>query len=99
MGPAREALGTIADLIVANEPLLEATIARAVLTSLGKVTLPIATLEDLVLLKLDANRPRDVEDVLSIKDAFGGTLDLAYARRQADAAGADLRRRLDRYFP
>lgn len=98
-GPPGRPKGTIADLIVANEPLLEDAIARATPTKFGAATLPMATLEDLVLMKLDANRPRDIEDVLSIKDAFGDVLDLVYARRQADAVGNDVRHRLDLYFP
>lgn len=98
-GPPGRPTGTIADLIVANEPLLDDAIARATPTTFGAATLRMATLEDLVLMKLDANRPRDIEDVLSIKDAFGDSLDLAYARRQADVAGKDVRHRLDLYFP
>ena len=53
-------------------------------------------LEDLVLLKLDANRPVDIDDILSIKDAFGATLDYAYLDSWADQLR--IRDRLDLYF-
>lgn len=98
-GPPGRPNGTVADLIVANEPYLDAVLARATPAKFGSTSLQMATLEDLVLLKLDADRPRDIEDVLSIKDAFGDTLDHEYLRRQADAIGDDVRRRLDLYFP
>lgn len=41
----------------------------------------------------------DLDDAIAIKDALGERLDLAYVRRQADAAGPAVRRRLDLMFP
>jgi hypothetical protein len=98
-GPPGKPKGTIADLIVANDPFLHRAMARATPVAVGKTTLPVATLEDLILQKLDADRPRDVEDVLSIKTAFADSLDLAYVRGQADVMGERVRSRVDLYFP
>ena len=46
-------------------------------------------------MKIEANRPIDMDDAIGIKDAFAEKLDLAYLRGQADALGPDVRRRLD----
>lgn len=46
-------------------------------------------------MKIEANRPIDLDDVIAIKDAFGDRLDLVYVRAQADRLGQDVRRRLD----
>jgi hypothetical protein len=48
-------------------------------------------------LKLEADRPVDIDDVLAIKDARGDQLDMRYLRSQADQLG--LRGKLDLYFP
>ena len=53
-------------------------IERAELESLGNVRLPVATAEDLILLKLIAGRPRDVEDVNGVVLRHAGTLDWDY---------------------
>lgn len=84
------------DVILADSDLLAAVVARATPVSFEETVLPVATLEDLVLLKLDANRPIDIDDVLSIKDAFGAALDYVYLRDAATRAG--ILDRLDLYF-
>ena len=84
------------DILFADNPYYEQILSRADPVELGGVTLPVATAEDLVLLKLEANRPSDIEDILSIKDGLGATLDMGYLRSQADALG--LRRIFDLYF-
>lgn len=84
------------DIIFADGEMLARVVERATPVSFGGLMLPVATLEDLVLLKLDANRPVDIDDVLSIKDAFGATLDFAYLQRCADELR--IRDRLDLYF-
>ena len=58
----------------------------------------MATVEDLLVMKLDANRPLDLDDAIAIKDAFAEKLDLAYVRRQADSAGAPVRTRFEVMF-
>lgn len=84
------------DVILADNEYLQQVVERATPVTLAGSDLPVATLEDLVLLKLDANRPLDIDDVLSIKDAFGASLDFAYLEKWADRLR--LRDRLDLYF-
>lgn len=97
-GPPGRPGGTIADLIVADVPYLQEAVARATPVSFSGLELPMATVEDLLVMKLDANRPLDLDDAIAIKDAFAQKLDLAYVRRQADSAGAPVRRRFEVMF-
>lgn len=85
-GPVgRESFG--ADLIFVDSPFLARVVARATPVSVGTFTLPVATLEDLLLLKLEAGRGIDLDDAIAIKDAFEETLDRAYLAEQADTLG------------
>ena len=81
------ATGPDVDLLLAGDPFLARTIARATPLPLGPCTLPVATLEDLLLMKLEANRPVDLDDALAIKDAAGPALDRAYVAAQAESLG------------
>ncbi|MBI4819929.1 MAG: hypothetical protein HY791_26885 [Deltaproteobacteria bacterium] len=95
--PASEGDGGFgADLIFADGPFLERVIARATAVDLAGVSLPVAQVEDLVVLKLEAGRPIDIEDVFAIRDAFGDRLDLALVRAEARALG--LSDRVELYF-
>lgn len=79
--------GVRVDLLFATDPLSESVLRRATDETLLGVTLSVATVEDLLLMKLEANRPTDLDDAIAIKDAFGETLDRAYLRgwaRQLD---------------
>ncbi|MCC7384635.1 MAG: hypothetical protein IT384_22495 [Deltaproteobacteria bacterium] len=69
---------------------------RASTLDLGGVILSVASVEDLLLLKLEAHRVEDLDDIIAFKDGFQGALDDAYLKTQADRL--DLRRRLDQYF-
>ncbi len=75
------------DLIFVDGPFLERVVARATSLTVGSVSLPVATVEDLLLLKLDAGRGIDLDDAIAIKDAFEETLDRTYLAEQADAIG------------
>lgn len=86
VAPSREG-GAGADLIFSDGPFLEDVIARATSVDLGPVVMRVATVEDLLLLKLEANRPIDIDDAIAIKDAFDEALDRAYLEKQADALG------------
>src|SRR5207244_1258706 len=66
--PSKEA-GFGLDLLLVDSDFFEEVVRRAEPIEMGGVTLPVATLEDLVLLKLDAHRPIDIDDILAIKDA------------------------------
>jgi hypothetical protein len=95
-GPPDRATGFGLDVLFVDSPFMELVVQRAARTDLGGVELPVASAEDLLLMKLDANRPVDFEDAIAIKDAVGEALDLEYLRQQA--AGLDLTRRLALLF-
>lgn len=84
------------DILFADNPYYEELVRRATPVTIGPVTIAVATAEDLILLKLEADRPLDIEDILTIKDALGATLDMAYLRAQADRLR--LRTKLNLYF-
>jgi hypothetical protein len=44
-------------------------------------TVPVASAEDIIVMKLLAGRPKDVEDVVAIAAAQGERLDIAYIRQ------------------
>jgi hypothetical protein len=95
-GPPSKAAGVGLDLMFVDSEFLESVVTRATPVVIGDVTLPVATVEDLLVMKLEANRPEDIDDILAIKDAFAGQLDDAYVRTQADRLGVS--DRLDLYF-
>lgn len=74
------------DIIIADEPFLVDVARRARPMSIEGLTLPVATIEDLLLMKLEAGRPQDLDDALAIKDALADGLD----RRWLAEAGARL---------
>lgn len=94
-GPAARP-GPSVDLITVDSRWLEEVVRRATPLDLGAVTLHVASLEDLVLLKLDAHRPQDIDDILAIKDVAGDTLDMTYLRERAQEIG--VLERLALYF-
>jgi hypothetical protein len=85
-GESAGAIGSV-DVIISDSPFLDLVLSRAQSVELGPVRLNVATLEDLLLLKLDANRPIDLDDAIAIKDAFGKELDRAYLAEQAGLLG------------
>jgi predicted nucleotidyltransferase len=88
--------GAGVDVLTADSGFLREVIARARPVTLAGTQMPCATLEDLVLLKLEAERGIDVDDILAIKDAHGTTLDSEYLKATAERLGLD--GRLDLYF-
>lgn len=93
--PSREA-GIGLDLMFATDRFFRAVIQRATVLDLGGVRLPVATVEDLLLMKLDAYRTVDLDDIISIKDAFERELDMRYVSQQAEHL--DVIERLRVYF-
>lgn len=53
-------------------------IDRATLMQVGLINVPVATAEDLILMKLLAGRPRDQDDIASIVDRLGEVMDWSY---------------------
>ena len=71
------------DLIFSTTPYEAQAIERAVLVDVGKREVPFASAEDLVLHKLFAGRPRDVEDAAGVVRRKGPELDWEYLDRWA----------------
>ena len=66
------------DFFFSTTPYEQGAIARATHLELAGATLPVAAPEDLILLKLFAARPRDIEDACSVVDRQGENLDWPY---------------------
>ncbi len=77
------------DLILADVPYLEQVAQRATPISVQGIVVPVATIEDLLMLKLEAGRPVDLDDALAIREAFSGDLDRDYLARWGPVVGAD----------
>jgi len=76
---------TGADLIFVDSRFLDDVVNRATSVELAFGSVPVASVEDLLLLKLDANRPEDLEDAITLKDVHGAVLDRAYLKAQGAA--------------
>ncbi|MDE0422712.1 MAG: DUF6036 family nucleotidyltransferase [Gammaproteobacteria bacterium] len=84
MFPVRsEPSGIRVDFIFSNTEFERQAIDRTVGVPLAGETVPFATPEDLVLLKLFAGRARDIDDIQSVIDRQGERLDWAYIERWA----------------
>ena len=68
------------DLVVARDSLEMAFLDRAKLVDVGRLEVPMIKPEDLVIAKLFANRPRDLEDVRAVLGTLGSSMDLRYVR-------------------
>jgi hypothetical protein len=67
--------------VVLGAPAIEELFAdRAELTSIGDVSIPLASLEDLITMKVLAGRTKDLEDVVSLIAIGSPRLDLSAAR-------------------
>lgn len=66
------------DLIFSTTPFEAAAIDRAIEVEIAGVRVPFATAEDLIIHKLFAGRPRDLEDVDGIVSRKGHELDWDY---------------------
>jgi hypothetical protein len=78
------------DVVLAGPGLEERFLARAELREIEGIAVPLASREDLVVMKLLAGRPKDLEDVAAL--ATGSGLDLGYLR----ATLGELERAIDR---
>jgi len=72
--------GLPVDVVLAGPGLEELFLSRAVTVRVGSVTVPVISPEDLIVTKILAGRPKDVEDVRGILLERGGHLDLGTVR-------------------
>jgi hypothetical protein len=82
---ADRATGTRVDLIFSETPYEAAAIQRADVIEVAGAAVPFATAEDLLLHKLFAGRPRDIEDAEGIVRRKGGDIDWSYVSTWAEA--------------
>lgn len=80
---ADPATGLRVDLIFSTTPYEAQAIERAILVDVGSREVPFATAEDLLLHKLFAGRPRDLEDAAGVVRRKGPELDWEYLERWA----------------
>ena len=82
--PARDAAtGVRVDFIFSSTAYERQAIARAGTIDLAGAAVPFATAEDLIIHKLFAARPRDLEDVRGVIVRKGAQLDWAYMEKWA----------------
>jgi predicted nucleotidyltransferase len=73
--------GIRVDLIFSTTPYEAEAIRRAVLVEIEGVRVPFASAEDLILHKLFAGRPRDLDDAAGVARRQAGAIDWTYVRR------------------
>lgn len=81
-----------ADVVLAGPGLEERFLARAQMRMIDDVAVPVASAPDLVVMKVLAGRPRDLDDVIAVLRAQGDGLDTTSVRE----ALQELERALDR---
>jgi hypothetical protein len=78
-----EKSGVEIDISLAGVPFELEAIARAKKTKVGRLKLPVATPEDLIVMKAIAHRPNDLTDIHSLLDVHPN-LDVAHIRKWVD---------------
>ena len=68
------------DLVVARDSLEMAFLERARTVDIGGLKVRMITPEDLVIAKLFAGRPRDLEDIRAVLGTLGASMDIRYVR-------------------
>jgi hypothetical protein len=76
------------DIVLAGSGLEDEFLERARMTAIGDVTVPVIDLADLVIAKVLAGRPKDLEDVAALWRAHRDHLDTARIRRTLQAGGS-----------
>lgn len=75
------ATGMPLDIVLAGSGLEDEFLDRAVMTAFGSTTVPVIDRADLLIAKLLAGRPKDLEDARALWHLHGGQLDTARVRR------------------
>ena len=78
------------DLAIGLSGFERQAVARAELIDLAGCHIPVASSEDLIIMKLLAGRPRDEQDICGLVVAQGERLDWDYCERIATELGAAL---------
>lgn len=88
--PVATEAGVRLDFLFAAFPFERVMIDRAVVRRFGGVKVRVASLEDLILLKLPSTRGKDREDVRVILESYGKKLDWDYLLSVADGLAETL---------
>jgi hypothetical protein len=75
-----DASGLAADLVLAGPGLEDDFLARAVLVDIGGATVPVISAEDLIVTKILAGRPKDIDDIRGVLAERGAQLDMGRVR-------------------
>jgi hypothetical protein len=78
------------DVIAASHPYHARLIGRSSLVTMGALTFRVASAEDIIILKVLADRPQDRADVAAIIEAQGDALDRDVLRAEAADLGLEL---------
>jgi hypothetical protein len=69
------------DLVLAGPGLEDRFFARVVVRTIDGVRVPVASAEDVIIMKVLAGRPKDIDDIVVIAASSRETLDVAYIRQ------------------
>ena len=75
------ATGMPLDIVLAGSGLEDEFLDRAIMTGIGTTTVPVIDPTDLLIAKLLAGRPKDIEDARALWRRHGDELDTARVRR------------------
>lgn len=68
------------DLVLAGPGLEDQFFERIVERNIEGVRVPVASAEDVVVMKILAGRPQDIDDIASIVTSHGESLEVTYVR-------------------
>lgn len=74
------ATGLPVDIVLAGPGLEDEFLQRAVVQSIDGVAVPVVEIADLVILKVLASRPKDLEDVVTLLRTHGDGIDATRVR-------------------
>jgi hypothetical protein len=80
------------DIVLAGPGLEDLFFARVRELSIGQVRVPVASAEDLIVMKVLAARPKDLDDVVAMIRAHGPALDVEQIRQTLRTLERDLNR-------
>jgi hypothetical protein len=73
------------DVVLAGPGIEDQFFDRVQVREIGTVKVPVASPEDIVVMKVLAGRPKDVDDVIAITAAYGQELDRVYIEATLNA--------------
>ena len=90
--PLQSSAGIRLDVVFGLLPLQREALSRAVFKHIAGRVIPVASIEDLVLMKLISERQKDLNDARALLRRYGETLDRGYLAPQVEALAAALAR-------